>query len=93
MNTALNLSWHCCVSVVMTGYRILYFRGGILEATDEVASLDVIAAARAASSKHPHFTAEIWLDGKKVAVVRPTWRHDFAPRKEVVGEAPKLFQS
>ena len=77
----------------MTGYRILYFRGGILEATDEVASVDVIAAAQTASSKHPHLTAEIWLEGRKVAVVRPTWCHDFAPKNEIASEGPKLIQS
>jgi len=64
-----------------------------LEATDEVASVDVIAAAQAASSKHPHFTAEIWLDGRKVAVVRPTWRHDFVPGNQIASEGPKLVQS
>lgn len=72
---------------------MLYFRGGILEPTDELSCVDVIAAARTASSNHPHFTAEIWLDGTKVAVVRPTWRHDFAPGNEAVSEGPKLFQS
>ena len=79
----------------MSDYRILYCRGGggILETTEEVKSVDVIAAARAASSKHPHFTAEIWLDGRKVAVVRPTWRHDFTTQNEIASETPKLFQS
>lgn len=48
-------------------------RGGILEATDEVPLDDLVDAARAASSKHPHLTAEIWRDGRKAAVVRPCW--------------------
>lgn len=64
------------VATAMTGCRILYFRGGILEATDELTSADMISAAKAASSNHPQLTAEIWLDGRKVAVVRPCWnRH------------------
>ena len=58
----------------MPDCRILYFRGGILEATDEVASSDVLAATTKASSSHPQLTAEVWLDGRKVAVVRP-WCH------------------
>jgi len=57
----------------MSRTRILYFRGGILETTDEVPFDDLVEAARAASSKHPHLTAEIWRDGRKVAVVRPCW--------------------
>ena len=57
----------------MPDCRILYFRGGILEATDELASVDLVTAAKTASSRHPHLTAEIWLDGRKAAVVRPCW--------------------
>jgi hypothetical protein len=57
----------------MPDCRILYFRGGILEAADELESPDLVSAAKAASSKHPHLTAEIWLGGRKVAVVRPCW--------------------
>lgn len=51
--------------------RILYFRGGILEAADEISSADLVGAAKTASSNYPELTAEIWLQGKKVAVVRP----------------------
>lgn len=59
----------------MADCRILYFRGGILEATDELASRDVLVATTTASSNHPQLTAEVWLDGRKVAVVRPWCRH------------------
>ena len=51
--------------------RILYFRGGILEDADELASDDVVQAASVASSKHRDLTAEVWLGGKKAAVVGP----------------------
>ena len=57
----------------MTNCRILYFEGGVLQATDEMPFVDLVDAARAASSKHPHLTAEIWLDGRKAAIVRPSW--------------------
>jgi hypothetical protein len=59
------------VLTVMTNCRILYFREGLLEASDEVACDDLLAAAKLASSTHPHLTAEIWWDQKKVGVVRP----------------------
>lgn len=51
--------------------RILYFRGGILEETEELAREDIVEAARTASSKHPDLMAEVWHDGRKAAVVRP----------------------
>jgi hypothetical protein len=59
----------------MDNWRILYFHGGILEATDELACADLVDAAKAASSSHPHLTAEIWRDDRKVAIVRPSWNH------------------
>lgn len=59
----------------MANCRILYFQGGILEATEEALSADLVEAARAASSRYPNMTAEIWRDGKKAAVVRPCWAH------------------
>ena len=60
----------------MTNCRILYFQGGVLEATDSGAPDDLVGAAKLASAKHPHLTAEIWRDGRKVAVVRPSWGLD-----------------
>lgn len=59
----------------MFNIRILYFREGILEATQDVACDDLLEAAKLASSMHPHFTAEIWCDGRKAAIVRPSWHH------------------
>jgi hypothetical protein len=59
----------------MSECRILYFRGGILEDTAEIGSDDLLEAAKAASSQHPELTAEIWLKGRKAAVIRPSWRH------------------
>lgn len=59
----------------MSECRILYFRGGILEDATDVASDDLLEAAKAASSSHPELTAEIWLKGRKAAVIRPSWRH------------------
>ena len=53
--------------------RILYFRGGILEDSENFASEDLLEAASAASSRHPHLTAEVWHAGRKVAVVGPYW--------------------
>jgi len=55
--------------------RILYFRGGILEETEDFASEDLFEAARVASGKRPHLTAEIWHDGQKAAVIRPCSLH------------------
>jgi hypothetical protein len=55
--------------------RILYFRGGILEATEDFAPEDLFEAARLASSTNPDLTAEIWHDGRKAAVIRPCSRH------------------
>lgn len=46
-----------------------------MEDTDELSSVDILAAAKTASSKHPHLTAEIWLDRRKAAVLRPYWDH------------------
>ena len=59
----------------MSNCRILYFRGGILEATEEVASADLVDAAKAASARHPQMTAEIWRDGRKAVIVRPSWAY------------------
>jgi len=58
-------------------YRILYFRGGILEADTEVSTPDLVEAARQASSQHPHLTAEIWRENRKVAICRPRPDHRF----------------
>ena len=57
--------------------RILYFRGGILEGADELASDDVVQAASVASSRHHDLTAEVWLGGRKVAVVGPSRNQHF----------------
>lgn len=51
--------------------RILYFRGGILEETEDLAPENLLEAARVASATNPHFTAEIWQDGRKAAIIRP----------------------
>lgn len=59
----------------MTHCRILYFREGLLEASEELACEDLVDAAKRASSQHPHLTAEIWIEGRKVGLVRPNW-HD-----------------
>jgi hypothetical protein len=59
----------------MPNCRILYFRGGILEAAEDLSSADLVEAAQAASSRHLHLTAEIWLDGKKAAIVLPCGGH------------------
>jgi hypothetical protein len=59
----------------MDDFRILYFRDGILEATDELACADLVDAAKAVSSKHLHLNAEIWRRGRKVAIVRRRWNH------------------
>jgi len=59
----------------MSTCRILYFRGSVLEDTTELADEDVVGAARSASSTHPELTAEIWLDGRKVGIVRPSWHY------------------
>lgn len=58
----------------MTHCRILYFREGLLEATEEIECEDVVDAAIRASSQRAHLTAEIWFEGRKVGVVRPNWR-------------------
>ena len=55
--------------------RIFYFRGGVLEDSTELASDDVVQAAKEASSSHPELTAEIWVGGRKAAIVRPSWHH------------------
>jgi hypothetical protein len=66
--------------------RILYFRGGILEDSAELASGDLLDAAKTASSHHPDLMAEVWLDGRKAAVIRPSWRH--LPQAAVRHERP-----
>jgi hypothetical protein len=55
--------------------RIFYFRGGVLEDATELASENVVEAAKRASSSHPDLTAEIWVKGRKAAIVRPSWDH------------------
>lgn len=59
----------------MMAYRIFYFRGGMLEETQDLSSTDLLAAISLASSSYPHFTAEIWTEGRKIAVVRPCKEH------------------
>jgi hypothetical protein len=65
-------SWRCNR---MPMFRIFYFREGLLEDSEEGVSDDLVTLAKAASSKHPHLTAEIWWGGRKAAVVRPSWEH------------------
>lgn len=60
-------------------YRIIYFRGPVLEKAEEVSTKDLVEATQIASSKHPHLTAEIWRGDKKVAICRPTWDHYYRP--------------
>jgi hypothetical protein len=62
----------------MSNCRILYFRGGILEASDELSCADLVDAAKIASSRHPQLTAEIWWGQKKVGIVGPCWYHRHA---------------
>lgn len=57
----------------MAGCQIFYFREGLLEATEAFNGTDILDAAKWASSQHPHLTAEIWISGRKVGVVRPSW--------------------
>lgn len=59
----------------MSTYRILYLRAGLLDGAEELVSDDLISAAKLPSSSRPHSTAEIWCNGRKVAVVRPCSRH------------------
>jgi|tagenome__1003787_1003787.scaffolds.fasta_scaffold16917965_2 hypothetical protein len=62
----------------MSTYRIFYLGGGgLLDDAEEVVSEDLVTAAKAASSKHPHLTAEIWSGDRKVAIVRPSALHPF----------------
>jgi hypothetical protein len=60
----------------MPACRVLYFREAILEHTQELGCDDLVEAAKVASATHPHLTAEIWWNGKKVAVIRPSWNPD-----------------
>ena len=62
-------------STVMSTYRILYLRGGLLDDTEEVVSDDVFSATQAASSTHPDLTAEVWHHDRKVAVILPSRHH------------------
>ena len=60
----------------MSTYRIFYLAGGgLLNDTEEVVSDDLVTATQTASSKHPHLTAEIWSESRRVAVIRPSSRH------------------
>ena len=59
----------------MSTYRILYLEGAVLDGADEIASDDIVAVAKTASSKYPNLTAEIWLDNRKVAIVHPCSAH------------------
>ena len=57
----------------LMAYRILYFRGGILEDTSELSTSDLVEVAKVASATHPHLTAEIWRGDRKVAICGPSW--------------------
>ena len=59
----------------MSTYRIFYLGGGVLDDSEELASNDLVTVAKAACSKHPDLTAEIWLDDRKVAILRPCSHH------------------
>ena len=61
--------------------RILYFRGPILEEADEAETSDVVEAAKIASAKNPHLTAEIWIENRKAAICRPRWDDPFRDKK------------
>lgn len=80
MAGGLNAARGCALIVAMSNCRILYFRGGILEASEDAPSADLVEAAQTASSRHPHLTAEIWREGKKVGIVRPSWEHHSSHR-------------
>ena len=58
-------------------YRILYFRGAVLEDTAEAGTSDLVEAAKLASAHNPDLTAEIWLDDRKVCICRPAWDYRF----------------
>lgn len=59
----------------MFTYRIVYLGDGLTQEEREVASDDLLAVTQMASSRYPHLTAEIWLEDRQVAVVRPCSRH------------------
>lgn len=73
-------------------YRIFYFRGGILEDAHELAAEDLLEATRAASMTHPALTAEIWTDGRKVAIVGPSRAHTIKSQQELQSKPPLLEQ-
>ena len=59
----------------MLTYRIIYIGDGLTPEGQDIAAGDLVAAAQIASSRHPHLTAEIWIENRKVAVIRPCSRH------------------
>ena len=59
----------------MLKFRIIYLGEGYIPDRRDVSSEDLVAVAQLASSMHPQLTAEIWLENRKVAVVRPCSRH------------------
>jgi hypothetical protein len=49
--------------------------------TDEAETSDVVEAAKIASAKNPHLTAEIWIENRKAAICRPRWDDPFREKK------------
>ena len=56
----------------MDGLRILYFSDSLLYDSELLPTENVVEAAKHASSRSPHLTAEIWSGARKLAVIRPS---------------------
>ena len=53
----------------MQRFRILYFRESVLDHAEEFRGRDILDAIERATSKPPHFRAEVWSDEKRVGEV------------------------
>lgn len=56
----------------MQRFRILYFRGSVLDRAEEVKAVDMLEAIETASRKPPEQRAEVWSDDGRVGYVDPS---------------------
>jgi hypothetical protein len=53
----------------MPTFHLLYFRGSVLEQTEEVEARDVLEAVPKAAGRPAHLRVEIWSENRKVAAI------------------------
>lgn len=57
-------------------FKLLFFRGNLLERFETIECTDTLSAIQEAAGRYSDDKVELWAESKRVAIFRPTRRHD-----------------